>query len=101
MNKRGPKPDPDTPYKKWLCYLLASVADEDRELPIQHDDAFEVIGKQIALGKKSVAAYSAEARKQLATETGEQEYIDWCNKRELMWWLHRVICGEKRENVLL
>jgi hypothetical protein len=91
------KTDPDTPYKKWLCYLLASVANEDAELPPQHDDAFRLIGKQLGLGEKSVAGYSSKARKQLATAAGELEYHDWLNKREVSWWLYHVLYLEKRE----
>jgi hypothetical protein len=54
MKKRGRpagKTDPDTRYKMWLCYLLASECPEGDELPLQHDGAFEVVGKPWASGQ--------------------------------------------------
>jgi hypothetical protein len=124
--KRARKLDPDIPYKIWLCYLLASVAKEDAELPSQYDAAFEVVGKPLGLGAKSVGrysriardllndvppqhdakgervpGYSRIARELLKDAKGERVYHDWLNKRERMWWLYHVLCVEKKKKVLL
>jgi hypothetical protein len=101
LGRPAGKTDPDTRYKMWLCYLLASECPEGDELPLQHDGAFEVVGKPLGLGAKSVGRYSLKARKLLVTAEGDEEFYEWRNKREVCWWLYHVLRVEKREKVLL
>lgn len=112
----GKNPWPKPPGRKaepdmmWKCYYLTCVVDEHTEFPPRHFAAncsgkqggiYTKVGKRLGLSGQAIERHARNARKQLKTPKGTQEYQGWLNQLEERWWCYHAVCIERRALKLL
>jgi hypothetical protein len=103
---RGRKAEPDM---MWKCYYLTCVVDEHTEFPPRHFaesrknklGIYTEVGERLGLSGQDIERHARNARKQLETPKGTQEYQDWLDQLEERWWCYHAVCIEKRALKLL